>query len=325
MPQWRSEEWAQVAPLIENIACCNGAPRRVRPGTPVTLRLSEALPLLEGMASTPRALMIRQLFRELGFDEHRPFQWRLEHKLVQAFAIDRFCPGESPITHGLGRLCGMVGPAKLRAAIEDAFPDGYYIKTALGDSSGEQPMVDRTYIAVLAIERGELTVPPCSEAILERWVVQERIPIITEYRVHSVEDRVIEDLTYQRYGRGDIAVERAGPNEYVQSILDRLPATIVGGSLLGWDVALTPQGRYIVIEVNFTGCHPVFRVGFQASGYYQDMEWGACCTSRLLRFLERSDGAEIAVVPDRPDMKRLHEFYTKVMKWGLLYRAALSK
>ncbi len=322
MSEWVAAEREQVALLIEGIASCSGAPRRTRAGTPQMFRLSEALPLLEGMSSTQRALMIRQLCRNLGFDEHWPFQWRVEHKLVQAVLLDYFCPGEAPVTRGLGRMCAQLGPLELRAAIEAAFPGGYYIKTALGDSSGEQPFVDRTRMVVLAIERGELVIPPCSEATLERWVIQERVQIATEYRVHSLEDLVIDDLTYHRYGRGDIAEERAGPNAYVQQILDRLPGAIVGGSLLGWDVALTKEGRYVVIEVNFTGCHPVHRAGFQASGYYQDIEWGAHCTSRLLRFIERTDGVEVTVAPDCPQMPNLQEFYTKVLKWGLLSRAA---
>jgi hypothetical protein len=213
-----------------------------------------------------------------------------------------------------------VGTARLRDAIREDFRGGHYVKTALGDSSGENPMVDRTKIAVLAIQRGELVLPPSGTLTEERWIVQERVPIVTEYRVHTMEDRVIEDLTYVRYGRGDIVEARVAPNAYIRTILDRLPASIVRGSLLGWDVAATADGRFLIIEVNFTGYHPVHRVGFQCSGYFQDIEWGACCTARLLRFVERNYGVECRVIPDRADMNGLNRFYTKVMKWGLLYR-----
>ena len=76
----------------------------------------------------------------------------------------------------------------------------------------------------------------------------------------------------------------------------------------------------MTIEVNFTGFHPVHRVGYQCSGYYQDLEWGACCTARLLRFVEQYYGVACTVTPDRPDLNALNVFYTKLMKWGLQYR-----
>src|SRR5579872_753497 len=46
---------------------------------------------------------VRHLFRLFGFDEHHPFQWRLEHKLVQALILEHFCPGAMPATRGLVR------------------------------------------------------------------------------------------------------------------------------------------------------------------------------------------------------------------------------
>ena len=143
--------------------------------------------------------------------------------------LDHYCPGTAPVTRGLGRMLQAAGKDGLRTAIGEAFPHGYYIKTALGDSSGENPLVDRTHLVVLAIERGELTLPECPTFTDERWILQERVPIATEYRVHTMEDRVIEDLTYVRYGRGDIVEARVAPNAYVQSLLDRLPCGIVNG------------------------------------------------------------------------------------------------
>ena len=61
----------------------------------------------------------------------------------------------------------------------------------------------------------------------EAWIVQEKVRIEKEYRVHSIEDRVIDDLTLLRYGTGDIPGERDAPNTFVQRLLDRLPGDLV--------------------------------------------------------------------------------------------------
>ena len=58
----------------------------------------------------------------------------------------------------------------------------------------------------------------------EEFIVQERKTIRREYRVHTIENAVIGDLTVHRH-QGLVAPgEREGPNDYVQRMLDSLPA-----------------------------------------------------------------------------------------------------
>ncbi len=190
----------------------------------------------------------------------------------------------------------------------------------MGDSSGEYPDADKTshYLAAIAEDRQKYST---SESITdEEIVVQARLQIHKEYRVHTLEGRVIDDLTFLRYGRGNIPGERDRPNAWIQSLLDRLPRALVSQSLLGWDLALDPHGVMRVIEVNFTGFHPVFRPGFQCSGYYQDPEWGAALTGRLLRFVEKEHGLTIHVDVDCDDRAE-RAFHANVARWLGLFRA----
>ncbi len=320
MPEWNPEEQMQAARIARAIEACPVPRRRPRPNEDIYLRLSEFEPLRAGLASTRRALPVRQLCRALRFDEEHAFRWRLEHKLVQALVVNRYLPGLVPVTRGLGRLARQYGASALSQGLKQEFPNGLYIKPSLGDSSGERPQKDETsqYLAAIAGGRQEF---PDSEAIIdEDVVVQDRLFIEKEYRVHTLEDEVVEDLTFLRYGRGNIPGERDRPNAWVRSLLPAFPAALVGQSLLGWDIAMDAQGRMRVIEINFTGFHPVHRRGFQCSGYYQDPEWGASLTARLLRFVEKSDGVTVHVeidVDELPD----NVFHSNVARWLNMLRS----
>src|SRR5260370_10411071 len=113
------------------------APRR-RPALTkdLVLPLSKAVPLIEGLAGSSRALLIRQLFQVFGFNERRPALWRLEHKLVQALVLNQLCPGVVPATSGLDFQFRQAGGSKFREHLEHRFPSGFVIKETLGDTSG---------------------------------------------------------------------------------------------------------------------------------------------------------------------------------------------
>jgi hypothetical protein len=148
------------------------------------------------------------------------------------------------------------------------------------------------------------------------------LPIVKEYRVHSLEDQVVEDLTFLRYGRGNIPGERDAPNAFVQSVLDRLPAGVVAGSLFGWDVALVRNGAFRIIEMNPTGVHPVHRPGFQCSGFFQDPDWGASLVARLLRFIERRRQVKILIRTDASADCSEARFYADVARWKNKFETA---
>jgi len=271
---WSEIELERAARVIAEIDACVG-PRRLTCRIPrVRIAVSEIAGLCDGIWGSFPVTFIRHLYRELGFDEHRVFRWRLEHKLVQALVLNHYAPACIPATCG---LAGWSGPI--------------FFKPTLGDSSGDRQPIN---------------------LVDETFIVQERIPIAVEYRVHSLEDRVIDDLTFHRYGKGDIPGERDAPNAFVQSVLDRLPNALTAGNLCGWDVARTPDDRFLVVEVNFSGFHPVHNRGFQCSGWFHDEEWGALSAARLVRFLEESCGVAVEIQADRPDFEIANRFYAEV-------------
>jgi hypothetical protein len=318
LPQWIQEEIRQINPLVAEIAGCRLPRGRASLASRLDLRLSEALGLVEGLGGSTRALPVRQLLLALGFDERRHLQWRMEHKLIQALVLRSWVPESIPVTCGLNALARGRAPQGLRQFFDGHFPGGWVLKTALGDSSGEAPDRNDPERILGALE---FAAPPDARPILhENYVVQERVAITTEYRVHSLEADVIEDLTFRRYDAGSIRGEREAPNAFVKSLLDRLPDALVGGSLLAWDIALQPSGSFVVIEVNFTGFHPAFKRGFHCSGFFHDQNWGACDTARLLNYVARTDGVEVIAEPDAPGHPMENRFYLEVRIWQLRHR-----
>lgn len=316
MPNWVSEETNQAGMMIEEIDQFAGPRRRAVKEQILTLKLSDAIPLLAGLAGDPRAVAIRQLYRALGFSEHRQLRWRIEHKLVQALVFNHYCPGVFPVTRGLSAHLRGVGRSRVRQSLQDEFPEGFYIKAALSDSSGDHEICDSTELILASIEAGQDHPIPEHTAITdESLIVQERIPMVKEYRVHSIENHVIEDCTFHRYAGGNIPGERDAPNAYIQSILDQLPNGIIGESSYGWDVGLSPDGNFRAIEANPSGFHPIYKPGFHCSGFYQDIQWGANITARLLRFLENVDRIRVVVKVDIEDHPLLHKFYSDLIYW----------
>jgi len=315
VPNWIPEEVNQAAALVREMNAFKVARRRTVSHPTLRLTLSQAIPLREGLAGNSRALTIRQLYQIFGFDEHLQLRWRLEHKLVQALVLNHYCPGIVPVTRGLHRQMRGMDRAGLRRSLHREFPDGFFIKRALSDSTGELGDCDQTHLILAAIEAGEHPAGEAAGIVDETWIVQERISMVREYRVHSLEDQVIEDCTFRRYGRGNIEGERDAPNAYIQAIIDKLPNAMIGGSLYGWDVGLTPDGQFRVIEANPSGFHPVYKRGFHCSGFYHDIEWGANITARLLRFIEKVDGVQVVIDPDAEEFRPEHKFYSDVVYW----------
>jgi hypothetical protein len=315
---WIEEEIAEGALLVAKIEGVRLPRQSPNPGK-IVLRLSEAAPFLAGMRSTFRALPIRQLSAALGFNENRVFEWRLDHKLVQALILHHFVPGPIPVTCGLRRFAGRErgDVVARRAAVE--FDGRYVIKAVLGHSSGEKGNFDisPSIFGEAAHFNGCRSIRMSDEP----FILQERIAIEKEYRVHSIETDVVEDMTFHRFGTGNIPGERDKPNAFVQDLLNRLPSGIVNGSLLGWDVGLTASGEFKIIEVNFSGCHPVHLPGFHCSGFYQDVDWGASMIARLLRYLEEVRGLEIQIMADAPGKSVEKDFYGEVNRWRDLFRS----
>ena len=315
MADWMDEEVRQAKRIIRQIDRFAARRRRPTRRAPMTIDLSQAEPLREELMEG--GLFIRQLYRALNFDERQLFKWRMEHKLVQSLVLNHYAPGSMPVTRGLGAQVRRYGRENLRAKLHEHFPEGFWIKPALGYSSGDRGHSRGGGAETLVkVEAGELTPGHAARIADEVWVVQETIPIALEYRVHSLEDQVVDDLTFWRYENGDPPADEAGPvNAYVQTILDQLPAALVGHSLCGWDVALTERDSFLTVEVNLSGYHPVFESGFHCSGFFQDEEWGAKTIAHLVRFIEQTDGETITINSEVGEETDDSRFYAQIREW----------
>jgi len=314
MSDWAAEEVQQATEIAREMEQQRVARRTIPEGPIITIELSEADSLKEGLAGD--CLLIRQLYRALGFDEHQSFKWRLEHKLIQGLILNHYCPGSVPVTSGLGLQYRRYGREHLREALEEKFPGGFCIKPTLGWGSGERGISDMKEQVLESLELEGLSSAASLRMLDETWIIQERIQIKDEYRVHSLEDQVVDDLVFWRYRNGDPPVDEAAPvSAYVQSILDRLPSAVIASSLCGWDIALTEQGDFVVIELNFSGFHPEYDCGFQCSGYFQDATWGAKTVAHLVDFVERTGGVTIVINSTPDEESDLSAFYSEVVRW----------
>jgi hypothetical protein len=319
--EWNNSEKDQAGTLVAQIDGFLGQRRTVLSRTEVLLRLSEAAPLKEGLSwAGPGLLFIRHLFKELNFDEERVFRWRFEHKLVQALILDHYCKGSVPVTRGLGREVFGCSEDKFEIILRERYGGEFIVKAALGDSSGDLQQVNRL---AAAAEEVRSRAPSSCPSLLseERFILQERLEIEEEYRVHTLEDEVIPELTFGRY-RKISTQDRKEPNHFVQEILDRLPSGLLAGMLYGWDVARNKAGKIFIIEANPAGFHPMFKRGFQCSYFFQEPSWGLPITAKLLYFVSQRYNVRIYIDIDEESASDDRYRYWWTARWLELFQAA---
>jgi hypothetical protein len=142
------------------------------------------------------------------------------------------------------------------------FGADYLIKPVLGAGSGDNGTFDH--------RAGVQSVVDTAPAAVETYIIQKRVAIVQEVRVHTIEDRLIPGLTFPRYGRVPLNESaRASAERFAADQLDALPNELVFDSLYGWDIAQSPTG-WTIIEINPTGFHPVWCRGYQTTGFVQD-------------------------------------------------------
>jgi len=178
----------------------------------------------------------------------------------------------------------MVAHGKFGSAwLRDSFPRGFIVKRALDHSSGDQ---HRTCNADDFLSGRDvcLELPKFRHPPRERYVVQEHIPIVREYRVHTLGPEIIPNLTFARFG--DIKVSDANrANCFLSCVLNSLPSFITSSSCLAWDIAETAE-RFIVVEVNIAGLHVFYDPGFHCSGFFQEPATAPPCIASLMEFVQ---------------------------------------
>lgn len=257
----KTEDLAEIISEIEQLPV---APLQKRiPAVPIALIPEQHL--ISELSGNYGALFIRSIFHHLGIDEHRVFRWRPEHKLIQYQLLSHYAPGCMPETLGLSALLNESGG---RQKAEQLLGNGFFLKATLGDGSFRRGDWNKSedFKRFAADDNSR-------SGRSETHMLQRKLNLISEIRVHSFGSDIIPALSFtiQRPAAGNdfIAAEK-----FVGTILEKLPQGIMAGTMIGWDIGLTDQGRFYVIEANFTGHHPEYRAGFQTTGFVDDHYYG---------------------------------------------------
>lgn len=320
---WNEHERREVRSVVLDIAAAS--PPAVEFHDRLILSAADAATLVEGVF-VPRSnnplnyVPIRHVYRSLRFDETRPFSWRLEHKLIQALVLNHFVPGIVPATSGTRAYLNRL-PVRTETSIRSELK-GKHVKRALGSGSTADDTVEREEAIASYINhhhRGGNT-----SILDEAWVVQERLSIAREYRVHTIENVVVPDLTFARHSNEPLRTEREATNAFVESVVDVLPPTLLAQTICGWDVCRTASGEYMVIEVNFGGAHPFEQRGFQCSGMLATTPWGPYLVARLTRFIEKHYGVGMRWDAADVGLGYISTLYDWIDRWHKLLNALSS-
>lgn len=227
--------------------------------------LKPDLQLLSNLSGNYGALFVRAILSELSIDEHYIFRWRPENKFIQYQILNYYIPGCMPESLSLSKLLNQSNGIQ---EIKELFSKGFFLKATLGDASFSTNSWDRT------AEFDHISrLHNFSSNNYESYMLQKKLDLKCEFRIHTFYKDVVPCLTYL------IQSNRTSGNYprvegYINDILQKLPDGLLQGTLIAWDIGLTIDNEYYVIEANFTGYHPEYRAGFQTTGYVDDHHFG---------------------------------------------------
>lgn len=250
--------------------------------------------LISDLSGWIGALVIRAILYELHIDEHHIFKWRPENKYVQYLIFKHYSRGCMPVTAGLSSV---LKNDNWVTTIRKRIKYDHFIKATLGFGSGGRKDFDRTteFEQILKQHQEE-------HFLHEKWILQRKLKLNKEFRVHSFGKDILYGLTFKISG-GDSPGDFDGPQEFISLILQKLPSSLLEGTLIGWDVGLIKRARYYVIEANFTGFHPEHRAGFQTTGYVDEMPFGPIICAWVNSYFRNKYGVSIFSVDNDLLMK----------------------
>jgi len=272
-----------------------------------TFQLSGEPFLLSNLSGNVGALIVRALLHQLGVDEHYVLKWRLEHKYRQYQILNHYLPPCMPESFSLSQILGETdGAEKARALCAN----GYFIKSSLGDSSGRKKNFDRT------AELEEIIISRSNHIDEDdKWILQKRLNIIKEFRVHTFQKDVLYGLTLPMTDLDSSYVSEI--DEVLKPVLDRLPESILAGTLIGWDIAITDNYKTYIIEANFTGYHTEYYPGFHTSGFFGDLYCGSMMCAWLNNYFRNKFNISIGSVDETLILST--DFYREFMFYSQLF------
>jgi hypothetical protein len=161
--------------------------------------------------------------------------------------------------------------------------------------------------------------PNTTNGEYESYMLQKKLPLKCEFRVHTFSKEIIPRLTYLMQGNRPNGNFSDAEN-FVNEVLQKLPGVILQGTLIAWDIALTDDDQYYIIEANFPGFHPEFRKGFQTSGFVDDHRYGAIICAWLNYYFYKTFGISVDAIEDSLFLNYL--FYRSFIFYLSLFKKA---
>jgi len=269
-------------------------------------KLSAEDELTTNLAGNYGALIIRSILFKLGIDENWIFNWRLENKFRQYQVINHFCQACMPETFALSAILNQENGAQ---NARELFANGYFLKETLGDASFATNSWNKTHLFEDIIQHYP------KNPDYENFVIQKRLKLMRELRIHSFGRDIIPYLTFRIPATQDENLHQ-GAEQFLKDVLKHLPDQILIGTLIGWDIGYTNTGVYYVIESNFTGFHPEYRRGYQTTGYVDDFENGPIICAWLNNYFKTHYKIYIQSIDSALTIKnpfyRGFEYYSKI-------------
>jgi hypothetical protein len=264
--------------------------------------------LVSDLSGNYGALLVRFVLFQLGIGEDQVLKWRLENKYRQYQIFNYYSPGCMPHTLGLSEMLNQdQGIQKAR----DLFAKGYFLKATLGDASFITRSWDKTkeFDDIFPLHSS-------NNALYESYMLQKKLRLRREFRVHTFCNDVIPMLTY-RIPNTQHFNNHHEAEKFVSAVLNKLPAQISKGTLIGWDVGLTSKDEYFVIEANFTGFHTEYRRGFQTTGYVDNHQFGPIICAWLNMYFAKYYGIYIESID--PLLLADYPFYKAFIYYSALF------
>jgi hypothetical protein len=257
----------------------------------------------------------------LTLDQNAPFRYRMDNKLMQAIHLTRFLPDVIPYTEGMAKLARQCSGTNLAIYANNRFGGEVVIKPVFGYASSREVVLSSSQRlsdkAFVDAETCDYTGSPLSE----KFIIQSKLDIVREYRIHTLSRVAFRNLAFLHYG-GETVIPGEDLEKvcaFAENCLCRLPP-VFRDNLAAWDIAELRDGRFFIIEINYSGMHPTFDPGFHCSGHYQHPLWGAVNIANLLLSLKEQFGVDIewpevhGIYPEPEETRQLlygiQEWYT---------------
>ena len=120
----------------------------------------------------------------------------------------------------------------------------------------ESPQNDDRYLTNITVATPDFAV----RTTVEKFIVQELQPGFhpsmrrtKEFRIHTLEDKVIVGATYKRWSFSPFPVRAPQVEQQVETLLSQLPKSLLRGLDMSLDVVVATDGKIKIVDVNTAG------------------------------------------------------------------------